>query len=275
MVTRVYHSLLDNLELLIGKRDKSAPPRRLIKQTGIGLDLVAEESIQHLLELAELKPDASVLEVGCGCGCSARLLTRRLADRGGYWGFDVDAESIAWCQKHLEANRPNFHFQLADVYDELFRPKGRFKPAVYRFPYLDDYFDLVLIAAAFTRMAEAEMQNYLSQVRRVLKPGGRCAINFFLINEESKRLISEGLGTVNVSCANRDYQLSQRNHCAAPVSYEERFIRECWAKQGLNVLEPIHYGNWCGRSGAFHCPDILVATKLAVIRPVTDEVTAF
>lgn len=40
-------------------------------------------------------------------------------------------------------------------------------------------------------MVAQEMENYLSEVTRVLRPGGRCLISFFLLNEESLPLVEQ------------------------------------------------------------------------------------
>ena len=38
-------------------------------------------------------------------------------------------------------------------------------------------------------MLSADMENYLKQIARVLKPGGRCLITYFLLNPESAKLM--------------------------------------------------------------------------------------
>ncbi len=47
----------------------------------------------------------------------------------------------------------------------------------------------VLLTSVFTHMLPQDMDNYLSEVARVLKPDGRCLITYFLLNPESLALI--------------------------------------------------------------------------------------
>ena len=42
-----------------------------------------------LIEHARLKPNEKVLDVGCGNGQKARVLTKHLTDCGSYEGFDI------------------------------------------------------------------------------------------------------------------------------------------------------------------------------------------
>ena len=47
-------------------------------------------------------------------------------------------------------------------------------------------------------MVAEEVEHYLSEIARVLKPGGRCLISFFLLNEESLGLIARGKSTIDL-----------------------------------------------------------------------------
>jgi ubiquinone/menaquinone biosynthesis C-methylase UbiE len=264
MVRQVYHSLLDNFEVLIGRRDKSTPPRRLVEGIGGGdFNRIGSEFFRHFLEIGALRPDACILDVGCGCGRMAIPLTKYLSDRGGYWGFDIVEDNIAWCQKNIGVQHKNFHFLLADVYNKTYHPKGRFKAAEYRFPYLDDFFDFVSLTSVFTHMLAADMQNYLGQISRVMKPGGRCLISYFLLNAESKKLLDEGMGTVKFPYVEQDCMINHRKYPEGAVAFEESFIRQCYAAHGLEILEPVRYGSWCGRDRMLSYQDVVVAIKSA------------
>jgi SAM-dependent methyltransferase len=262
MVRQVYHSLVDNIELLVGKRDKLTPPRRLVEGIGGGnFNQIGDEFFRYFLEVGHLHPDHSVLDVGCGCGRMAVPLTRFLSDKGGYWGFDIVEESIAWCQKNIGERHRNFHFLLADVYNKTYHPRGRFCAAEYRFPYLDDFFDFVSLTSVFTHMLARDMQNYLSQIARVLKPGGRCLISYFLLNDESRDCLRRGLGTVKFPFVDDNCLISSRKHPEGAVGFDEQFIRDNFAVCGLEILDPIRYGNWCGRKLLYSYQDIVFATK--------------
>src|SRR5262249_6440676 len=50
------------------------------------------------------------------------------------------------------------------------------------FPYADASFDFVFLTSVFTHMLPAEVAQYLREVRRVLRPAGRCPAAFFFLH---------------------------------------------------------------------------------------------
>ena len=46
-------------------------------------------------------------------------------------------------------------------------------------------------------MLPEEVSNYLSEIERVMKPGGRAVITFFLLNQESLKLVGSGMSTID------------------------------------------------------------------------------
>jgi len=50
-------------------------------------------------------------------------------------------------------------------------------------------------------MFTPDMENYLKEISRVLKPGGRCFITYFLLNNESEKLIKTGKSSQNLFMA--------------------------------------------------------------------------
>jgi len=51
----------------------------------------------------------------------------------------------------------------------------------FTFPYEDDSFDLVFGLSLFTHLLPADLERYLHETRRVLRPGGRSLYTFFLL----------------------------------------------------------------------------------------------
>ena len=49
-----------------------------------------------------------------------------------------------------------------------------------------------MLGSVFTHMLPPDLDQYLSEVQRVLRQGGRCLISAFLLNEESLGLIADG-----------------------------------------------------------------------------------
>ena len=78
------------------------PPEKLRFMDVSEADFIwtADSLIQQLVDYARLKPDHSILDVGCGYGRLAHALLRH-GHRGRYVGFDVIEPHIAWCNTEL------------------------------------------------------------------------------------------------------------------------------------------------------------------------------
>lgn len=44
----------------------------------------------------------------------------------------------------------------------------------------------------FTHLSPADRDNYLREIRRVLRPGGRCFATFFLLDVEAEQAMAQG-----------------------------------------------------------------------------------
>ena len=96
-----------------------------------------------------------------------------------------------------QKSQPNFDFTVVDIQNGAYNPTGKYKSSHFHFPYPDGSFDVVFLASLFTHMLPSDVKHYLHEIVRVLKPGGRSLITFFLLNEESSALIKEGKAFFN------------------------------------------------------------------------------
>ena len=71
------------------------------------------------------------------------------------------------------------------MFNQKYRPKAKFTASNYKFPYEDNFFDFVILQSVFTHMVLDDMKNYLHEISRVLKKGGRSYISYFILNENS------------------------------------------------------------------------------------------
>ena len=110
-------------------------------------------------------------------------------------------------------------------------------------------------------MLAKEVENYLSEVARVLKPGGRSLITFFLLNAESLGLIESGLSTVDLREQFGPARAVSRETPELAVGYDIDFVTSIYEKNGLTISQPIRFGSWCGRSDYLSYQDIVVAAK--------------
>ena len=249
------------------------PPDCMIKAVGSenGVEdfkKTGEEFLCHFKNLGNLKPNETVLDVGCGCGRMARPLTEYLGERGSYEGFDKNRCMIDGCREAYRSRYQDFHFEWASVYDSEFNPTGC-EACEYKFPYADEFFDFVFLTSVFTHMFPPGMTNYLSQIARVLKKNGRCLITFFIINEESLGFIRAGkAGDFNFKDSGKGYWHIENGKPEPIIAYREEDIRRYYVKCRLDMQELIRYGSWCGRESLLDSQDVVVATKGGLSRHI-------
>ena len=156
---------------------------------------MGQEFLGYFTGLCELQPSDHVLDVGCGVGRMAIPLVDYLGSGGRYEGFEnVADDGTNWCTENISVRYPNFSFAHADIYNARYNPGGSIQSAEFVFPYEDESFDFAFATSVFTHMLPADVEHYLLEIARVLKPTGRTLTTFFLLNEESLRLMAAGRG---------------------------------------------------------------------------------
>lgn len=258
---QAYYFPGDLRDALLGHRDPMVPARRHAAFVGDGdFTRTGRRFLNHFIALGELQPDHRVLDVGCGIGRMAVPLTGFLRPEGEYWGFDPVPEGVAWCQQHITPRFPNFQFYVSDVWSKSYNRAGKVQARDYLFPHHAGSFDFVFAISVFTHMVPADVENYLTNIARVLKPGGICLATYFLLNDSTRK-----------SGAARDfrYPVDTSSVCHAvsrvefekAVAFDETYIRGVYEKRGLAIKEPVLYGRWATVKGGPAFQDIVVARK--------------
>lgn len=268
---------LDIKDRIDGNHDPLLPPRR--KNLPSQLTAIGERLVTRMQEHGGLEPSSAVLDIGCGPGRVAAPLTRYLDPaKGRYEGFDVMPESIKWCSKAITSRHPNFRFQVADLHNAQYNPKGTQQADEYVFPYGDESFDVALAASLFTHLQPFEGERYLQEAHRVLRPRGRLLSTWFLINEEAEELLERGMGTtpglftaktgpVQLTHSFTDRRGNPFRSPAAEtpehmIAIDEKLVVEQHEQAGLEVVE-ILYGSWPGRQAKPNGSgqDMIVSTR--------------
>lgn len=115
------------------------------------------EGGKRLVERLGLAEGARVLDVGCGTGRLARWIAEQLGPTGGVVGIDPLEHRISIARSHAGAVR----FEIGQAED-----LGVFE---------DSSFDAVCLSSVLHWVADKA--SALSEIRRVLRPGGRVAIS--------------------------------------------------------------------------------------------------
>ncbi|MCX5880718.1 MAG: class I SAM-dependent methyltransferase [Deltaproteobacteria bacterium] len=156
------HNLMENLGDPVAL---PIPPKHLWEGYAETEDGYLDTGRVHVTRMVEIlsqdnfqiQSDFRVMELGCA---AARML-RWLADKavsGEFWGVDICAEHIIWCQQNLS---PPFHFFTTTTEPHL--------------PFPDAYFDFVYAGSVFSHISELADFWFL-ELRRVLKNGGRLYV---------------------------------------------------------------------------------------------------
>ena len=240
------------------------PPSDLQAYVGGAFQAAGAEFVRYFIDLCGLQPSEAVLDVGCGSGRLAVPLTTYLNSAARYEGFDLSEAAIDWCRENISTKFPQFHFQVSEVRNAAYtrRFTRRPKASRYTFPYEDNSFDFVLLTSVFTHMVSADMERYVREIARVLKPGGRCLTTFFLLNAESRDLMpKKARFGLNFKYRSRHGRTLNLFRPEIAVAYDETYVQSLYAQHELRILEPIHYGAWCGRETYLSSQDIVIAVK--------------
>jgi SAM-dependent methyltransferase len=218
---------------------------------------------QILVPRARLTSSDVFLDLGCGNGSVARALTKVLSVPGRYEGLDVSADSIAWLQ---ERYRPyaGFRFTHANVYNKMYYSAGSVTASEYQLPYADRTFSMALLKSVFTHMLPGDVRHYLKELGRVIAPGGRAVITFFLLNDESRAFVSSENDVVKMRTDWHDDPLCRVANPDLPeeaTAHDEARIRAYVAEAGFAVAE-VAFGNWCGRPSLLGLQDLMILIRL-------------
>ena len=251
---------------IFGRLSSMVPPESIMHDgtpTYEDFKINAGKGMKLFVEVAGLLPDEKILDIGSGIGRKTLFLPQYLSDHGSYDGLDIVKPGVDWCTRKVTSKFPNFHFHHIDIFNQHYNPTGIYRASEFRFPFKDGSFDLITMFSVFTHMMPADVENYLAETTRMLRPGGRSLITWFLLNTESTGLISTGKSAypltheVGDNCCVFDPAVPERI-----VGYKESYVLATYKDVGPTIREPIRYGSWCGREGLPFFQDMIVADRL-------------
>lgn len=132
------------------------------------------------------KEDNRLLDVGCGTGILGIASAPYLGENGSYTGIDVGKKEIAFCRTHYPSNR--FHFISLDLNNAAYAPDQ--KKTRKKWMLDSNSFDLVTALSVWIHLNQEDAAFFLKEVSRVLKPGAKAIITFFLLDELYQQSLS-------------------------------------------------------------------------------------
>jgi SAM-dependent methyltransferase len=260
-LSRTKGRILDRIDRVRGKDSCLLPPRHL-RFVGSGdFERTGALFLDYFVELGGCKPDDRVLDIGCGIGRMAVPLTRYLSTRGSYEGVDIVREGVNWCSENISTRYSNFRFSLADIHNKEYRADGAIAGSEYRFAFPDADFDFVFLTSVFTHMLPPDVENYVAEIARLLKPGGRCFSTWYLLNDESERLCRAGGARPEFRYSIGDCRVADPDVPEEAIAHRESVVKDWYKRFSLDKDLSVHYGSWCGRDSFLSHQDICVSAK--------------
>jgi demethylmenaquinone methyltransferase/2-methoxy-6-polyprenyl-1,4-benzoquinol methylase/phosphoethanolamine N-methyltransferase len=115
----------------------------------------------RILDAASVKLGDKVLDVGCGTGTLAVAASERVGQAGAVYGVDAAAEMVARAQRKAQVAGLPATFQVAPAQS---------------LPFANQHFDVVLCTLVLHHLPAAARAQALTEMRRVLKTGGRLIV---------------------------------------------------------------------------------------------------
>ncbi len=202
------------------------PPLRLRKSVGPIEDSYYENPDGRLVFEKEVPATnyRSIFDFGCGCGRVARqLLLQSEAAVGYYLGVDLFAESIEWAQQNLSQTNPLFNFKHHDVFNAQFNPlsKHEFAPLETE----NEQFSLVTATSVFTHIIERNLENYLSECRRIMSCDGIFRATWFLFDKASFPMMQESQNCLYINV----------DDPTNATIYDYNYVRSMYRKHGMTI----------------------------------------
>lgn len=126
------------------------------------LTLGQERTLRTMtINLAQLRPGESVLDVGCGTGSLTMAARWRVGAQARVCGIDPSAQMVARAQRKAARQGLLIDYQVG---------------VIERLPFADHTFDVALSSLMMHHLPDDLKRQGLAEIARVLKPGGRLLV---------------------------------------------------------------------------------------------------
>jgi SAM-dependent methyltransferase len=255
LVRKIFYALPVNLRYTARRllylpqdifRDKNnlVPPKGKIFIGRGDFKRTGEAFFNYFKEYGLLTPQSRILDVGSGIGRMAVPFTNFLDENGVYDGFDIVEQGVEWCTKNISSKFPNFIFKWTPLKNDLYNLDTNDDASQFKFPYPDEHYDFVFLTSVFTHMLPKDVENYISEIHRVLKKDKICFASFFVLDEESEQSMFIR-GSKSFKHSFGDYSVMDKNVLEANVAYKKEYIYKLMESRGFEITHFMR-GYWSG-----------------------------
>ncbi len=262
-------TLIDQMEVWAGERDSLTPPQRLYSVGGGDFKGHGKAFAQRLREVGNLQPTDRVLDIGSGLGRIAVGLLDYMTPPGSFDGLEIVKEGVDWSRRNITRHNPNFRFQHLDLYNKMYNPSGEMQSSKVVFPFKNEFFDFVFLTSVFTHMLEQDVERYFAEIARVLKPTGCVYATMFVLNPESRNLLTSGKSSIPFEPFTHVSMVQDRDVPEYAIAFDEEWVKGALQRAGLQLKDPIRYGYWVDRPDFYDYQDTLLLEKQGNHKPET------
>lgn len=187
----------------------------------------------------KLNINSRVLDVGCGVGRLPIGILNTIGDIKNYYGIDVSARAIEWCQRFINRWHPTFQFKHIDIENQRYNPHGMKIDNNFSLPFDDKEFDIVYLYSVFSHMSLDDIILYLKEFRRLLMPSGKIFLTAF---------IEKNVPDMEINPSNYKMTWSGPLHC---VRYNKEFFESILKTHNFKI-DKFEYGNETNGQSAFY-----------------------
>ena len=225
---------------------RGLPPNHLRIRVGVGNRLLTNQALHYAGSPSFWigtavdglwSWDSTILDIGCGVGRYAQSLRdldyTGLRFNGRYIGVDIDEEMLAWCRAHFDSGRFTF-IRSSDSSKSYNIESGTTEP--FRIDLPDESVDFVFSTSLFTHLLEREMENYIRESHRLLRPGRCMDMSVFCLDYPpptygTRHTFAHRMGNAHVESLRQP---------EAAVAYTEEFLLRISREAGFSEARILH-----------------------------------
>ncbi|MGW9301992.1 class I SAM-dependent methyltransferase [Streptomyces cyaneofuscatus] len=118
------------------------------------------------------------------------------------------------------------------------------RAADFRFPAEDPAFDVVAMAGLISHLLPPELDNYLTEAARTLRPGGRCFATAYLVDDKVAENITQGCTAFTFTNNHGEYYVNSKEEPIYAIAYQVEYLRAAATRYGLHLRREPKPGTW-------------------------------